>query len=573
MSPITFLIMRRMRTPLLMLICAYAVAVLGMVLVPGPTLDGVRQQMSFLHAFYFVTYTATTIGFGEIPYAFSDAQRLWATFTIYLTVIPWFYGIGAIISLFQDPAFREARTRQGFVRDVRRIRERYYLVCGFGDTGSLLVKALTERGRRAVAIDIDPQRVNALAIQDYDVYVPGLCADASLPENLMDAGLKSRRCHAVVALTNRDQVNLSVAIAAKLLHPGLAVISRVGNRDAAANMASFDTDHIINPFEAFAEHLAMALRSPGTWLLHEWLSAVPQTALPEPRYPPRGGWIICGYGRFGKAIHREMKRAGMMTVVVEADPDRTGCKNCVRGRGTEEETLAAAGVFDAVGIVAGTDDDANNLSIVMTAKSMNPALFVVIRQNRHANDALFRAVEADLVMHASESIVHEVIALITSPLLSRFLARSRRESNAWANEVLARITAVTEDVVPDIWEVRIGDRQARAVGREVAGGNRVAVGDVLRDPRDRTGVLRCVPLLLARGETVTLMPADGEPLGFGDRLLFCGLARAETLMTWTLQDDRVLDYVLTGRPVTQGHVWRWLERRARRRESIDPSRV
>ena len=573
MSPITFLIMRRMRTPLIMLICAYAVAVLGMVLVPGPTVEGVRQQMSFLHAFYFVTYTATTIGFGEIPYAFSDAQRLWATFTIYLTVIPWFYGIGAIISLFQDPAFREARTRQGFVRDVRRIRERYYLVCGFGDTGSLLVKALTERGRRAIAIDIDPQRVNALAIQDYDVYVPGLCADASLPENLVDAGLKTRRCHAVVALTNRDQVNLSVAIAAKLLHPGLAVISRVGHRDAAANMASFDTDHIINPFEAFAEHLAMALRSPGTWLLHEWLSAVPQTALPEPRYPPRGGWIICGYGRFGKAIHREMKRAGMMTVVVEADPDRTGCKNCVRGRGTEEETLAAAGVFDAVGIVAGTDDDANNLSIVMTAKAMNPALFVVIRQNRHANDALFRAVDADLVMHASESIVHEVIALITSPLLSRFLARSRRESNAWANEVLARITAVTEDVVPDIWEVRIGDRQARAVGREVAAGNRVAVGDVLRDPHDRTGVLRCVPLLLARGDSVTLMPADDEPLGFGDRLLFCGLGRAETLMTWTLQDDRVLDYVLTGRQVTQGHVWRWLERRARRRESIGPSGV
>ena len=573
MSPITFLIMRRMRTPLVMLIGAYATAVAGMVLVPGPVVDGVRQDMSFLHAFYFVTYTATTIGFGEIPYAFSDAQRLWATFTIYLTVIPWFYGIGAIVALFQDPAFREARTRHGFVRDVRRIRERFYLVCGFGDTGSLLVRALTERGRRAITIDIDPQRVNALGIQDYDVYVPGLCADAGLPENLLDAGLASRRCEAVVALTNRDQVNLGIAIAAKLLNSELRVISRVGTRDAAANMASFDTDYIINPFEAFAEHLAMALRAPGTWLLHEWLSAVPGSALPEPRYPPRGGWIICGYGRFGKAIHREMRRAGIVTVVVEADPERTGCSNCVRGRGTEEETLAKAGVFDAVGIVAGTDDDANNLSIVMTAKAMNPALFVVIRKNRHANDSLFRAVQADLVMHTSESIVHEVIALITSPLLSRFLARSRRESNAWANELLARITAVTEDLVPDIWAIRIGDRQARAVGREIAAGNAVTVGDILRDPRDRDHRLACVPLLLARDEAITLAPADGEVLAFGDRLLACGHGRAAGLMAWTLQDDRVLDYILSGRQMAQAWIWRWLARRSQRRESIGRSRV
>jgi len=38
-------------------------------------------------AFYVMSYTATTIGFGEIPYPFSYAQRLWMTFSIYMTVI------------------------------------------------------------------------------------------------------------------------------------------------------------------------------------------------------------------------------------------------------------------------------------------------------------------------------------------------------------------------------------------------------------------------------------------------------------------------------------------------------
>jgi Trk K+ transport system NAD-binding subunit len=563
-SPITFVIMRRMRTPLVILICAYTVAITGMVLVPGPVVDGVPQRMSFMHAFYFVTYTATTIGFGEIPYAFSDAQRLWATAMIYITVIPWFYGIGAIIGLFQDPAFRQAKTRHGFVRDVGRIRERFYLLCGFGDTGSLLVRAFTDRGRRAVVVDIDPQRINALAIQDYDLYVPGLCGDAALPENLVAAGLVSRRCAGLIALTNDDQVNVTVAIAGKLLHPEVRVIGRASTRDAAANLASFDTDHVINPFEAFAEHLALALRAPGAWLLHEWLTGVPNTPLAEPKYPPRGTWIVCGYGRFGKAINRQLRRSGIDTVIVEADPEGTGCKECVRGRGTEEETLAAAGVFDAVGLVAGTDNDANNLSIVMTAKTMNPSLFVVIRQNRHANDLLFGAVEADLQMHASNIIVHEIIALLTAPLLAHFLARTRREGNAWANEVLARITAVAEDVIPEIWEIHVGERHARAVGRTLAEGTAVTVGDLLRDPRDRGQRLPCLPLMLARGDSYGLMPGDDEALVFGDHLLFCGRTTAASAMAWTLQNSKALTYVLTGREVPETTVWRWVDALLRR---------
>ena len=55
-----------------------------------------------------MSYTATTIGFGELPYAFTDAQRLWVTATIYLTVIGWAYAIGSLLTLLQDRAFRQA---------------------------------------------------------------------------------------------------------------------------------------------------------------------------------------------------------------------------------------------------------------------------------------------------------------------------------------------------------------------------------------------------------------------------------------------------------------------------------
>ena len=53
-----------------------------------------------------MSYTATTIGFGEIPYPFTYNQRMWVTISIYLTVIGWAYAIGSLLALLQDRAFR-----------------------------------------------------------------------------------------------------------------------------------------------------------------------------------------------------------------------------------------------------------------------------------------------------------------------------------------------------------------------------------------------------------------------------------------------------------------------------------
>ena len=86
MDNIIFLILRRMRRPLLTLIVVYTIAMLGLVLIPGQDANGDPWHMGFFHAFYFVSFMSTTIGFGEIPYAFTDAQRLWVTFSLYAGV-------------------------------------------------------------------------------------------------------------------------------------------------------------------------------------------------------------------------------------------------------------------------------------------------------------------------------------------------------------------------------------------------------------------------------------------------------------------------------------------------------
>ena len=568
MNSVMFLVLRRMRAPLILLIASYAISVLGMSLMPGIDSDGnPAPGLSLFHAFYFVSYTATTIGFGEVPQAFSEAQRAWAVVTIYLTVLVWLYSIGAILALLQDPAFQRVIKASGFARRVRRLRQPFYIICGCGETGTLLMRALDSRNQQAVVLDIDADRISELELGQYHLDIPALTADARLPENLETAGLNHPSCAGVIALTNDDQANLSVAVTAKLLRPELPVLSRADGLETAANMASFGTDQTVNAFEAFGLHLAMALHSPGQHLLYDWLTDIPGMPLSEPLRPPRGKWIICGYGRFGKAVVRHLSKEDIELVIVEANAAATGCIGCIEGSGTEAVTLLEAGIKHAVGIVAGTDNDVNNLSIVMTARELRPDLFMVARQNRQANSPLFRRFGANVTMQPADIVGHEFLSLLTTPLLSRFFAKCKERSNDWANELLSRIAAVVGDTVPEVWDVEISAADAVAVRQALDQNLEVTLGDLMRDPSDRDAGLPCIPLFLNNSEV--LLPEADTPLFPGDRILFCGGKGARGSQALALRNIRMLEYLVTGEDSPGGWVWQWL-RRGRKRKFRRP---
>lgn len=562
MNQVIFLILRRMRAPLIVLIIAYAVSIIGLVLIPGVDDNGEPWRMSFFHAFYFVSYMATTIGFGEIPYPFTDAQRFWTIASVYLTVIAWLYAIGKILSLVQDRNFRQAVTEQSFARSIFLIREPFYIICGYGDTGRILVNAMDQRDMRAVVIDSNQDRISALELEGLHNYVPALCADARRGEVLLDAGLRNRHCVGIIAISNNDQVNLKVAITSKLLRPRLKVICRAETKDAGDNMASFGTDHIINPFETFSDRLALALHSPSSHLLHEWLTSVPGTPLPDPLYPPHGTWVLCGFGRFGVAVRDNLVSEGIETVVIEAMPEVTGHQDVIDvvGRGTEADTLHEARVEHAAGIVAGTDNDTNNLSIVMTARDLNPELFMVARQNREDNNDIFEAARLDLVMHRSELIARSIFALMTTPMLNEFLYQSRFKDNDWDNQLISRISAIIGETVPVIWVVRVDGTTTPALSEALKDGEEINLGDLLREAGDRERPLPCIALSLQRDGGQVLLPAEGVSLQQGDEILFCGAASAEETMGWTLFNRNVLRYVCMGNTHSEGYLWGMIER-------------
>jgi voltage-gated potassium channel Kch len=558
-----FLALRRIRAPLITLILIYAVSVVGLTLVPGADADGQPTRLSLFHAFYFISYTATTIGFGEIPYAFSEAQRLWVIFCIYLSVIGWAYSIGALLALLQDQNFRNAVRLQRFGQKVQHLREPFYLVCGYGETGQLICRALDQLGLRAVVIEIDEGRVSQLDLHGHSIDIPELAADARQPEVLKLAGLTHRCCRGVIALTNDDNANLAIAIAARLLAPALPALCRAETVETANNMASFGTRHIINPFDKFGRYLALALHAPAAYHLLEWLTGVPGTVVEPHRDPPRGRWVLCGHGRFGKVMVSMLEHEGIPVTIIDHAPPVEGNERWVRGDGAGAPALLAAGIQQAVGIVACTNDDVNNLSIVVTARELNPKLFVVLRQNLQANQALFNAFESDFTVVPSQIVARECLAILTTPLLVPFLSEIKQRGEAWASTLLDQLTERFGWEVPAVWSVRVDADQAPALLHQLTtpAGFSVPLGDLLCDPHDRSHELECRVLYLARADESTVMlPHRHTPIQAGDRLLLVGRSAARGALELTLHNKNTLDYVLWDREIPGGWVWEQLAR-------------
>jgi hypothetical protein len=176
---------------------------------------------------------------------------------------------------------------QRFARQVRRLREHFFLVCGYGEAGHLICQALDELGYRAVVIEKDEGKIGDLELQSYQADMPALCADAGQPDTLLFAGLTSRYCRGVMALTNDDSTNLAVAIAARLLAPAAGPVPRRARRHGGQHGLLRHPPHHQPLREVRRIHGPGAALAGGLHLLL-WLTGLPGTTVTRHREPPKG---------------------------------------------------------------------------------------------------------------------------------------------------------------------------------------------------------------------------------------------------------------------------------------------
>ncbi len=537
-----FLVLRQLRVPMVVLVLIFAVSVFGLALIPGLDAEGNSARMSVFDAFYFMSYTATTIGFGELPYPFTTAQRMWVTLSIYASVIGWAFAIATLFALLQDSGFREAVRVQQIRRKVRRLAEPFILVAGYGQAGQLVCRSLDAAGRRLVVVDDSRARIEALASEQLSADVPAIDADVRSPAVLGLAGLAHRRCEGVLALTDDDTSNLAVVMTVKLLRPEIPVIARCGDRAFEERMHDFGADAVINPNDRYGGYLILALQRPVTYRLTSWLMSLTGTALPALQEGLGDGrWVVCADGQFGLEVADDLRTAGLEVAVAEpsdGDPDVTG----------------------AVGLVAGTEEDITNLALAEHARTSNPEVFLSVRQKSNAHAALVEALGIESVFVATELVARESVARVLSPVFWHFIDHVLSQDDEWSQAMLDRIIERCGRFRPEPSLVRLTATEAPSVVRWLRQ-HELRLGDLLRHPDHREELLRAVPVVLLRGEQTIVTPSLEEPLGVGDGILLLGRGSAHAALTDTLFYDSAVEYVATGRQVPTTWLWRRLGQR------------
>ncbi len=116
-----------------------------------------------------------------------------------------------------------------------------------------------------------------------------------------------------------------------------------------------------------------------------------------------GHYLVCGFGRIGEVVCRELVSKPVPFVVIEQNEERVREAEAasylvLQGDATEEKTLIAAGITQAKGLFAALTTDAGNVFITLTAKELNPSLFVVVRAETERSERTLLRSGADKVI-------------------------------------------------------------------------------------------------------------------------------------------------------------------------------
>ena len=316
-----FIILQKMRKPFLVIIATYTISIIGFLFIDGKDTDGNLYHMTIFDAFYFVSYTATTIGFGEIPYAFTYPQRIWVSITTYLSVLGWFYSIGTLISLLQDKFFLQEIERAKFLKQIKNLNEKFILILGYSPVTKKIINKAIEQGIRAVVIEKDIQKIEKLMLENFTPTVPVLKSETINVRVLESAGLKKDNCEAIVALLDDEALNLKITLITKTLNKNAKLAVKSTTTNQTENLVDLDADIIVNPFSIISSEINVALTAPNIFKLEKWLYKVDDLGA-SLRIFPKGLYIICGYGRMGQKIFEKLDKNNIEVKFIEIDPEK-----------------------------------------------------------------------------------------------------------------------------------------------------------------------------------------------------------------------------------------------------------
>lgn len=210
--------------------------------------------------------------------------------------------------------------------------------------------------------------------------------------------------------------------------------------------------------------------------------------------------IICGFGRIGQTIARELEKAGQPFIVLDRETDRIAQAEAagyltIEGDAGEEEVLSRAHVDTARNLAAVLPNDMVNVFITLTARNMNPGLRIIARAENPATEKKLRQAGANDIILPAFAGGMQIAHRITRPSLVGVLDD---DASFLKNDL--------EELGVEIGEARI-DAASHLVGQPLSD-----FVDTLKG--------RCIVLVVRHDDgTDSQHPAPHLPIRAGDRIV------------------------------------------------------
>ena len=139
-----------------------------------------------------------------------------------------------------------------------------------------------------------------------------------------------------------------------------------------------------------------------------------------------GHYIVCGFGRLGRGAADELQRAGVPFVVIDRNEERVerAMKLGMLGLAADassDDVLREAGIAKAKGLIATLASDADNLFLILSAKSLNARLHLAARVDEEASEQKMRRAGADFVVAPYNSTGHRMAQALLKPHVHQFI--------------------------------------------------------------------------------------------------------------------------------------------------------
>lgn len=191
----------------------------------------------------------------------------------------------------------------------------------------------------------------------------------------------------------------------------------------------------------------------------------------------RDHYVVCGYGRIGAAVAEELQSHDVEMVIIDEDEARVAVAReqdllALVGDATEESMLTEAHTDVAAVLLTATESDAENTFIVLTARAMNPDIFIVAVARSETAEPRMRAAGANRVISLHRITGRRMALAAVQPLMVEFFdTTSRREPGALTMLADVEITNDAEALAgKTLAELCAGFRATQVLGLERADG-------------------------------------------------------------------------------------------------------